>query len=167
MTKLFLAAAVLPLLAACATAAEITPPQNAALEAVCTKVMGLTHSPAESVGCVESLSDALSRESAYSQTASAYRDCVQQGVARGTPDFGRCVLDDRDHAAPVTATIDAASITTPDGLSGGYFSSSFPMRYRRAEYACAAIGLQPGSGLFESCATDLDGNMWLIEHPPG
>jgi hypothetical protein len=167
MTKLLLAAAVLPLLAACATAAEMTPQHDAALGTVCTKVIGLTHSPAEFDGCVDSLSGALARQTAYAHTAGAYRDCARQGVAQNTPDFGRCVLDDRARAAPSAAAIDASSITTPDGFSGGYFSSSFRQRYARAEYACAAIGLQPGSGSFESCAHDLDSNMWLIEHPPG
>jgi hypothetical protein len=173
LRPLLIAAAVFPMLAACATwsasAKESSPAQTAALKAVCTKVMGLTHSPEESAGCVETLSDELSRENAYARDASADRDCVQQGVERSTPEFGRCVLDHRESAkqtGSVTA-IDASSITTPEGFSGGYFSSSFPMRYRRGEYACAAIGLQPASGPFESCARDLDNNMWLIEHPPG
>jgi hypothetical protein len=165
MVKLLLAAAALPFLAACAMAAEMPPAQDAALGAVCTRVMGLTHSPAEFEGCKDSLSDAMARQTSYAGTAAAYRDCAQQGVARGTPDFDRCVLDDRA-AAPATA-IDASSVTTPNGFSGGYFSSSFSQRYARAEYACAAIGLQPGTGNFTSCAHNLDSNMWLIEHPPG
>jgi hypothetical protein len=170
MTKLLLAAAVLPFLAACgATAAEMAPPQKAALEATCSRVMGLRPGEAEFAGCVDTLSDSLARETSYDRAAAAYRACAQQGVAHGTPDFGRCVLDSEGTATPQDAaqTLNAAEVTAPANFTGGYFSASFPMRYRRAEYACATIGLQPSSGPFESCASDLDSNMWLIEHPPG
>jgi hypothetical protein len=167
MIKLLLAAAILPLLAACATATEIAPPQKAALEATCSRVMGLSPG-AEFSGCVDTLSDALARETSYDRAAASYRACAQQGVARNTPDFGRCVLDNENNVTPTgtAQALNAAEVTTPAGFSGGYFSASFPMRFRRAQYACAAIGLQPASGPFESCASELDSNMWLIEHPP-
>lgn len=155
-------------ISACAVASESNPQRNAVLEATCSRVMGLSPGGAEFVGCVDTLSDALAREVGYARTASAYRACAQQGVARGTPEFGRCVLDSEDTATPqgAAAALDAAEVTTPAGFSGGYASGFFDMRHRRAEYACAAIALAPASGPFQSCVSDMDSNMFNIEHPP-
>jgi hypothetical protein len=163
--KMLLALAAFPILASCATATEISPSQSVALEAVCTKVMGISHRPDASAACVDTLGTELEREVGPARLVTARQVCSQTGISHASPEFGRCVLEHRDDNETPIGPVDISAIRPPKGMSGGYFSSSFPMRIKRAEYACLAIGIEPTTPSFRICAQDLDGNMWLVEHP--
>ncbi len=166
--KLLAAMSVFPLMAACAPFASALPPspQSAMLEATCSKVMRLTPGQAQFDGCVESLNDSFSLQAGNLAAARLYRQCLQTGLKPGTVELSRCMLD-RGATAPGTpASFDAAFVKPADDNPDSYFSASFRVRRRREEYACAQLGLVPGSGPFGSCVAKLDSDLFNIDHPP-
>jgi hypothetical protein len=104
----------------------------------------------------------------------AYHACAQVGLTRETPEFSRCVLD-RENAQRnqgglppgAAANLNAAYITPADSRPEDYFQSSFKMRFRREQYACGQLGLEPGTGAFTSCAKNLDSEIFVVDHPNG
>lgn len=176
--KLLVAAAVIPLLAACAefeaSAHEVTPQQTAAIEATCTKVMRLHKGQSEFEACVSSLSGSVAYHASADLAANAYRDCAQTGLKRETPDFSRCVLDheniQRDSGQAsfgAAARLNAAYVQPADNDPSDYFGTSRSTRRRREQYSCAELGLEPSTGPFISCVNNLDMDIFNIEHPPG
>lgn len=174
--KLLFAAAFAPALAACASgpsaAQNATLKQTAAIEATCTKVMRLPPG-AEFGACVSSLSDSVAARIDADYANRAYDACGQTGLKRETPEFSRCVLD-RENAQKGTgappasaATLDAALVTPVDSNQDSYFASSFNVRHRREQYACAQLGLEPDTGAFTSCVGNLDMEIFAVEHPNG
>jgi hypothetical protein len=103
----------------------------------------------------------------------AYDACERAGLKRETSEFSRCVLD-RENAqkdagiAPGGAgKLDAAFIAPVDSNQDSYFASSFNVRHRREQYACAQLGLEPDTGAFTSCVDNLDMEIFAVEHPNG
>ena len=177
LRKLLFSAALVPALTACASfpsaAQEVTPQQTAAIQATCTKVMRLRPG-AEFEACVSSLSDSVASLVSADYANNAYRDCAQAGLKRETPEFSRCVLDhentQRDGAglpAGAAAKLNAAYITPADSNPDDYFESSFKMRHRREQYACAQLGLEPDTSAFVSCVGNLDTEIFVVDHPNG
>jgi hypothetical protein len=174
---LFVAASI-PILASCAAfqsdAKEVVPQQTAAIEATCTKVMRLHKWQAQFEACVSSLSGATASVVKSDCVNNAYRSCAQTGLKRETPEFSRCVLDSeniqRDAGSLPTgaaAELNAAYITSADSNPEDYLESTFKMRHRREQYACAQLGLEPDTGAFVSCVNNLDMEIFLVDHPNG
>jgi hypothetical protein len=158
----------LVLLAAAAApgfAEDTTQQQAAAVQAACSRVMRLSPGQAEFRGCIEILSDELAGEMRYARAEQADQSCIRDGLKRGTADFGRCVLDAEDGIRAQLPALDAAAVRPADESPASYYETSFALRHKREQYACAAIALEPSSGPFESCVTDLDSNLWNIAHP--
>jgi hypothetical protein len=177
LRKLLFSAAFAPALAACASfpsaAQEVTPQQTAAIEATCTKVMRLRPG-SEFEACVSSLSDSVASLVRADYANNAYHACAQTGLKRETPEFSRCVLDrentqkDAGGLPPgAAAKLNAAYITPADSNPQDYFESSFNMRHRREQYACAQLGLEPDTGAFVSCVGNLDMEIFVVDHPNG
>jgi len=152
---------------------KAAPQQAAAINAVCAKIMRLEEGEAQFAGCVSSLSNSLAGEIQSDRTAAAYRVSMQTGLKQGTPEFSICALNHQnaEQASNASATgpvshIDVANVKSTDNNPRDYASSSFALRHRREQYACAEIALEPASGPFESCVSDLDANLFNIDHPP-
>lgn len=172
--KLLFVLVFAPALAACAVfpsgAQNVSPKQTAAIEATCNKVMRLPPG-AEFGACVSSLSDSAAALKNAESANRAYDACEQAGLKRETPEFSRCVLD-RENAqngpnistGPATK-LDAAFIAPVDANQDSYFASSFSVRHRREQYACAQLGLEPNTGAFTSCVSNLDMEIFVVEHP--
>jgi len=136
--------------------------------------MRLEKGRAEFEACVSSLSDSLAYQVSADYANNAYRDCAEAGLKRQSAAFSRCVLD-RENAqkdrgalpAGAAARLDAAFVTAADASPDDYFQSSFKMRNRREEYACAQLGLEPQSGAFLSCVSKLDMDIFTVDHPNG
>ena len=177
LRKLLVSAAIIPVLAACAIAPsaahEMTPQQTAAVQATCTKVMRLRPG-AEFEACVSSLSDSVASLVRADYANDAYRACARAGLRHATPEFSRCVLDRENtqqdaSAMPggAAARLNANYIMPADSSPEDYFESSFKMRYRRAQYACGDLGLEPDTAAFVSCAKNLDTEIFTVDHPNG
>ena len=177
LRRLLFSAAFAPALAACAsfpsTAHEVTPQQTAAIGATCTKIMRLRPG-AEFEACVSSLSDSVGTLVRADYANNAYRSCAQAGLKRETSEFSRCVLDHENSqrdadglSAGAAARLNAAYITPADSNPEDYFEGSFKLRFRREQYACAQLGLEPNTAAFASCASRLDMDIFVVDHPNG
>lgn len=178
MLRVFAVAALVPLLAGCAilqVAAqekEITPQQTAALKATCSKIMRLREGQPEYLACVSSLSHSLAYQLVVDQAADADHDCAGAEMVRDTPGFSRCVLDheymSRDRRLPsAAARLDAAYVAAADQSPDDYFGTTNIMRHRREQYACAQLGLDPGSRAFATCVRNLDTQIFQSEFYDG
>jgi hypothetical protein len=86
--------------------------------------------------------------------------CSQvMGLRRGETYFTACaqVLS---HALPVAGAAAAPAIATADSsgieLGRNFYAVSPEVRWHRANYACARLGLVPGSASLHQCAAGLD-----------
>ncbi|HEY4276059.1 MAG TPA: hypothetical protein VGM68_11275 [Rhizomicrobium sp.] len=176
--KLLFTGVFAPLLAACAAfpsaAQEVTPQQNAAIEATCTKVMRLHKGQSEFEACVSSLSDSVASLVSADYAFNAYQACGAQGLKRETSEFSRCVLNQEDKQkdagrlpAGSAAKLNAAYIVPADSDPDDYFETSNKMRHRREQYACGGLGLEPDTSAFVACVNNLDMNIFTTEHPNG
>jgi hypothetical protein len=175
MLKLAAVIALIPLVAACtvlqaaAQEKEITPQQTAALQATCSKIMRLREGQPEFIACVSSLSDSLAYQLLAGYTANADRDCAKTGLTRQTPAFSRCVLDHENMSRepgrlpPTAARLDAAYVTPADNSPDDYFRTNNMMRHRREQYACAQLGIDPGSERLAACVRNLDTQIFESE----
>ena len=177
LRKLLITAAFVPAMAACASfpsaAQEMTPQQAAAVEATCAKVMRLRPGQ-EFEACVSSLSDSVASIVRADYANNAYQACAQTGLKRETSQFSRCVLDQENaqkdaggFSAGAAAKLNAAYITPADANPEDYFESSFKMRHRREQYACAQLGLEPDTSAFQYCVSNLDKEIFVVDHPNG
>src|ERR1700748_258623 len=166
LRKLLFSVALVPVLAACASlpsaAQEVTLQHTPAIQATCTKVMRLRPG-SEFEACVSSLSDSVTSLVRADYANNAYHACAQAGLKRETPEFSRCVLDHENSQkdagglpAGAAAKLNAAYIAPADSNPDDYFESSFDMRHRREQYACAQLGLEPDTSAFVSCVGNLD-----------
>jgi hypothetical protein len=155
-------AILLPFLLACAplgasSAPMLTAGQQTLVQQTCDQVMGLSRSGVYRDQCIDSLSQSLGRKVAAQAMASGYGDCRRQGMAEGSAALSACVLGRQDAPAaqvqPVSLTYDAAA--TQSGKS--YFDVSPSVAWRRKQYACAQLGLVPGSGAYGECLASLEG----------
>jgi hypothetical protein len=167
-----LAAILAPALAACASAGPATTPrQTAAINAMCDKVMKLWPG-AEFEACASSLSDTLASMEEADYTNVSRRACLQAGIAGGTPQFSRCILDRQSAEKSsgvlptgIASKLDAAMIKPVDSDRDYYMDSSIPVRRRRERYACAELGLNTDTGAFEACTDELETQIYFVDHP--
>lgn len=152
----------------------VTPQQTVAVKAICARVVRLREGDAEFDGCVSDLSDVMAQRVQYAMAVRSYKACAAAGHARNTPDFSRCVLDQKKQAVMQGASLsdavlrmNVADIAPADSSAQSYYSAGFDMRRQREEYACAQLGLEPGSGSFLTCVNKLDTDLFNIAHPLG
>lgn len=154
--------AILPFLLACAPQGAFSSPmltagQQSLVRQTCDQVMGLARSGIYRDQCIDSLSRSLGRKVAAQAVASGYGDCRQQGLTEGSAALSACVLGHQNTPAadiqPVSLTYDAAA--TQSGKS--YFDVSPSVVWRREQYACAQLGLVPGTGSYGECLASLQG----------
>lgn len=169
---LLVSAAIVPAIAACASAAPVPslPPEQASLvDATCSQIMRFQKGEWHYSGCSEALTDSLMRKMASRIMVQSYEDCTNAGLKEETPEFATCVLDRRKaHSASevekITASqaIPTASLTLKPfaldrkGRPKGFFDVPPEQQTAMEDYACAQLGLDPGSSPFRQCTAQLD-----------
>ncbi len=164
MHKILAAAALVPLLMApLAASAEpplspeqraIDPGQRELVDATCDRVMGLPSGGIYRQECLDSLARSVARKAESARMAGSYVACRGQGLHEGTAAFSTCMLDDRGatvSARPVKLPYDSS---TPENARS-YFDVTNSVHWRREQYACAQIGLTPGTAAFAECTAGL------------
>ena len=164
-------------LAGCATAAASDQPSagntaTARVAEICQKVMGL--SPRERLrggnwlgndkldywtsyyrGCLISLSDSLQTVSDNQVVQQAEERCRARDLLPGSADLALCVLQTANaHPQPAASqTTDSGrtSVSAAAAAPGSFYFASPSVSARREQLACAALGLSPAQGEFESC----------------
>ena len=161
--------------------------QLARVEDVCQNIMGLSSSePLTSGywiggerldfwtshyrGCVLSLSDSLGGLAHTLAVSRARQDCQARGLKEGSPELALCILGALSEISPkASEQVDVRSVTPLDAQvprAGKSFYSSSPREtVAHEQVACAALGLEPGTGAFTSCVRELDGTLYAIDHP--
>lgn len=164
--------AVIPLAAACATgpsvAAEASPPQLELVKAACTRIVRLEQGQAQWDGCVSDLSTMVAYLNQNRQMFDTKRACLAAGLKPETPGFSDCLLNREDGVRSARpAFMDASLVQASDSDSRSYFSAPFDLRRSREKHACAAIGVEPGSGGFVSCVNNLATDLFNIGNTNG
>ncbi len=122
--------------------------------------MGLAHSGVYRDECRDSLSQSLARKIAAEGMAGAYNDCGRQGLSEGSAAFSACMLDRQSQSRPRAAMTPSNSLAydmnAPENAKG-YFDVNNTVHWRREQYACAQLGLTPGTGAFGQCLAGLEG----------
>lgn len=156
------AAAAIPLLMGCALFAHaedlgrMTPTQMGVINTVCAKVMGLRQGEVYYADCQDSLAHSLARRDAAYGTAAGEESCRGRGLAPGSAALATCMLDAHARgAAPTPQPVTFVSDAVEPGKS--YYSVTPSVQFQRKRYACAQLGLTPGSGLFGECVASLEG----------
>lgn len=150
-----------PMLLACAPFAQaddmrsMSPQQLSVIDATCTQVMGLRTGEYNYALCRESLASTLAARKEGQDMAAAYKDCRQRGLADGSVPFSTCMLE--SHATASTTQPVPVAYTGAPGTEPGKSFYSIPPRaqFQRERYACAQLGLLPGSGAFGQCVANL------------
>jgi hypothetical protein len=160
--------------------------QFARVAEICQTVMGL--SPSEGLsggnwrhndrldywtnhyrGCIVSLSDSLQRVSDVQVAQQADADCRAKGFKSDSPDLALCVLRSvNSHPDPATTQASSAAalpISETVTPAGSFFYASPHETVRREQVACAALGLEPAHGAFESCVKGLSDTLDAIDNP--
>ena len=160
--KIVSAVLLAPLMVACApftpsSASALTPEQTSLVQATCDRVMGLVHSGIYRDECRDSLSQSLARKNKAEGMAGAYGDCSRQGLSEGSAAFSACMLDrqSRPRAAAAQPASLAYDVNSGENAKG-YFDVNNTVHWRREQYACAQLGLTPGTGAFGQCVVSLD-----------
>ncbi|SRR5579883_781656 len=166
MLRKFLASAAL--IVATAAPACAAPPLSPELRAIndgqralvaqtCDRVMGLQDGGVFRQECMDSLASSLAAKTERSALAASYRFCSGRGLSEGSAAFSTCMLDNRDRlgaAAPEPVKL------SYDANAQGYFAIGNGDRWRREQYACAQIGLTPGTAAFGQCVAGLDASLF-------
>lgn len=136
LREFFAVACLMPLAIACAPVAQAqdnspSADQISLVDQACAQVMGLRRGEAYFARCRESLSQALAARNA--------------GLAMAVP---------ADQAQPL-----AAAYSGNRGTEAGknFYEVAPTVRWNRERYACAQLGLVPGSTSFGQCVAGLDG----------
>ena len=130
--------------------------QQAYLKEICTKITRVQNS-AESLGCVESLSDSLAAVQEGRIAAANDRDCRARGLANGTPQFAQCAIDRRyGGAADDAPALKTVIVPSDVAADNGWRFGTFAARHRREQASCAQLGIDPGSQVFVSCVNGLE-----------
>ena len=164
MRRLLTAAALVPLLMtplAASAAPPLSPEQRAIdpgqrelVAATCDRVMGLAGGGIYRQECMDSLARAVARKVEGARMAGSYVACRGQGLNEGTAAFSTCMLEDRGAAVPAQPVKLAYDPNMPDSAKS-YFDVTNSVHWRREQYACAQIGLTPGTGAFAECTAGL------------
>jgi hypothetical protein len=165
MHKLLAAAALVPLLMAplAASAAPPLSPEQRAIDpgqrelvaATCDRVMGLSGGGIYRQECLDSLARSVAAKAASARMADSYAACRGQGLHEGTAAFSTCMLDDRGAAVSVQPVKLAYDSNRAENTKS-YFDVTNSVHWRREQYACAQIGLTPGTGGFAECTAGLE-----------
>ena len=165
MHKLLAAAALVPLLMAPLSASAapplspeqraIDPGQRELVAATCDRVMGLSSGGIYRQECMDSLARSVARKAESARIAGSYVACRGQGLNEGTAAFSTCMLDDRGAAVSVQPVKLAYDSDTPENARS-YFDVTNSVHWRRGQYACAQIGLTPGTAAFAECTAGLE-----------
>lgn len=182
------------LMAGCATAPSynprhLTPTRLGEIQEICRYVIGSSPSePADppwdsdsSVNpflgpvinhyqaCIASLSDTVLAAKRAAALARAETRCQAEVASPSRRGLSTCVVrslpDDPAKAAPADALTRAASVTPAIPPKKPWVAASPVEASRRAELACAHLGLDPAFGLFDSCVTHLRTSMNLQTLP--
>ncbi|HVV27106.1 MAG TPA: hypothetical protein VHC40_03985 [Rhizomicrobium sp.] len=165
MPRSFLAiAALMPLMMGCAGFAQAQDLQNrspdevALINGTCAKVMGLRQGEAFYADCQDSLAHSLARRDTAYATAAADDSCGRQGLEPGTGAFATCMLDRESAGTGKAPALQPAGFSA-DAVQAGksYYNVTPGVQWQRKRYACAQLGLTPGSGLFNECVASLEG----------
>ena len=161
LQKILAAAAVMPLLLACVPFAQadiqsISPQQASLVDSTCSGAMGLKRGEYYFALCRESLAQALAAKAEGQDMTAAYRDCRKREPRDATAALSTCMLDSQARATG-TRAVDVADV----GLSAAEPATSLyhmppHMRIQHERYACAQLGLLPGSSAFSECFADLN-----------
>jgi hypothetical protein len=119
-------------------------------------------------GCVVSLSDSLERVTDIEVTQQADEDCRAKGYKSGSPELALCVLRSvNSHPDSPSQASEATAMPVSEKLTpaGSFFRSAPHETARREQVACAALGLEPAHGAFESCVKGLDDTFDAIDNP--
>ena len=149
-----------PALLACApfgqTDVQAMSPQQASLvDSTCTRVMGLEQGQYQFALCRESLANTLAARKEGQDMAAAYTDCRKRGLADGTTALSTCMLQSNAPAS-TPQSVEVAYTDAPGTEPGKSFFSVPPRaQFQRERYACAQLGLLPGSGGFGHCVANL------------
>lgn len=163
MLRPFLVTGSLFLLAACAALpgannlADRSPQEVSLINDTCAKVMGLRRGEGYYGDCQDSLARSLAQRDAAYALSAADDACNRQGLKHGSPAFATCVLDRHSEGnAPALQPV-----TLSEGIRPGrsYYTVTPDVQFQRKRYACAQLGLTPGSGLFDDCLTGLQGSL--------
>ena len=113
--------------------------------------------------CQESLGNSLSGKLAAEGNARGWSDCRNQHLVPGSADFASCMLErDASPAASARATATPARLVYPrDELQTpkNYYDVTNAVHWKREQYSCAQLGLEPGSSGFAHCVASLDAAM--------
>jgi len=136
----------------------LSPPQLSLVNTICSQVIGLRSGDAYFASCRESLSRSLAMKADDQALAAANRACREKGFAFGSAAFATCVLENHDAGVPIA--VEPTTIEHPGGASTesnkSFYNISPSMRWDRERYACAYLGLTPGSAAFGQCTDRLD-----------
>jgi hypothetical protein len=156
--------ALAPVLLACAPFGQtdiqsMSPQQASLVDTTCMRVMGLEQGQYQFALCRESLANTLAARKEGQDMAAAYKDCRQQGLADGSAAFSTCMLQSHATASAAQAVPHAVEVayTGVPGTEPGksFFSIPPHVQFQRERYACAQLGLLPGSGAFGHCVANL------------
>lgn len=164
MLRPLLIAALVPVLTGCAAFAQTedlgnrSPAEIALINATCHRVMGLHDGEEFYQDCQDSLAHMLARRDAAYAMAAGESTCLAEGLKPGSAALATCTLDRRSEAAGAPALQPVAlSQSIEPGRS--YYSVTPSVQFQRKRYACAQLGLMPGSGLFGECVANLEGSL--------
>ena len=167
MHKLLAIAALVPLLLACAPLgagpplspeqSALAPDQRELVAQTCDRVMGLSSGGVYRSECMDSLARSVAGKIETAQLIGSYQACRGQGLHEGTAAFSTCMLDSQDRGtAMLVEPVKLASVPNTPENSKSYFDVSNLSHWRREQYACAQIGLTPGTAAFGQCTAGLE-----------
>lgn len=122
----------------------------------CDQVMGLKSGGLYRQECMDSLARSLAAEAQGAQIAASYGLCSRQGLPEGTAAFSTCMLDNQERAGTVSLEPTKLAYGNNSQNSKSYFHVSNGEHWRREQYACAQLGLMPGTAPFGHCVASLD-----------
>jgi hypothetical protein len=164
LRRIAFTAAALALTSACAVQAApaaVTPQQASIIEASCTSIMGLRHGEFAYLGCRESLTATAAGLAQGQDRLQAYDACHERGLAAGSAALSTCMLDTEQAAPMQVASTTPTPAAVPPNLAAdtSYYSVTHAVQWRREQYACAQLGLVPGSAVFTHCVASLDADV--------
>jgi hypothetical protein len=157
-------------IAGCAAAGPFNPDNPAAERAagvgnICRSVVRVEPMSAGYYACVHSLSDSMREAGRNRAMDQARAGCVDRGYRPGSPDMAVCVLQSSragSTTVPDLAIRDAGDEPAP---SKSYAYASQRDEFRREQLSCARLGLDPGTGAFQSCVAGLDSSLFDADNP--
>lgn len=107
-------------------------------------------------GCVATLSNSLELAAAAGEASQAERECRAKGLRDGSPQSAVCVLTvEEAQQALVPQQLPAISVAPFLQQTTVNSDDHVPESLRRAQLACAEIGLDPNHGVFNNCVQGL------------